>query len=254
MIELLILTSCINPPKQSFLKLADSTERLAQTIESLKFYISSNAVKNIVLCDGSGFDFSHTNIAHLTKSKDINVEILSFVQDFSSVSERGKGYGEGEIMAHIVKYSKLFEKCQYFVKVTGRLKIDNIFVLSQKMDFSKTYFNVYPSRYIGCVDTRLYGMKTADYVKYFILAYKNVYDSLRMSYEFCFTDIIRINSLPICYFPEVPKIFGISGTNNRAYKLDAVYYAECILTKMNIMNSRFASYKILLVRTISKLF
>lgn len=252
MIDLLIITSCINPPQQAYLKLTDGNKRYAQTIESLKFYILSKMFRKIILCDGSDYVFDEEDVIGLAKSNNVELELLSFQQDFNMVKEKGKGYGEGQIMEYIVKHSMLFPSCSFFIKITGRLKVLNIIDLTLKLSSEKNYFNIYQSRYIGCVDTRIYGMSTTLFKNNFLNAYRNVNDFERRSYEFCFTDILKTNGIYYCCFPVVPQIIGFSGTGNIPYKLDSIYYIECILTKFHLMNTKFASYLILLLSCIKK--
>lgn len=253
MVDLLIITSCINPPQQAYLKLTDGKIRYAQTIKSLRFYILSKMFRKIVLCDGSGYAFEDVDIVCLAKSNNVELELLSFQQDFNMVKEKGKGYGEGQIMEYIVEHSLLFQNSSFFVKITGRLKVLNIVDLTLKLSPKKNYFNIYQSRYIGCVDTRVYGMSTTLFKNIFLNAYKNVNDFKRHSYEFCFTDILKTYGIQYSCFPVVPQIIGFSGTGNIPYKLDSIYYLECILTKSHLMNTKFASYLILLLSCIKKL-
>ena len=254
MIDLLIITSCINPPEQAYLKLTDGKIRYAQTIESLRFYMLSKMFRKIVLCDGSGYAFEEVDIVCLAKSNNVELELLTFQQDFNMVKKKGKGYGEGQIMEYIVRHSVLFPTCSFFLKITGRLKVLNIIDLVSKLSSSKNYFNIFQSRYIGCVDTRIYGMSTTLYKTNFINAYKNVNDTERRSYEFCFTDVLKSNCVDYSCFPVVPQILGFSGTGNVPYRLDSIYYLECLLTNIHLMNTKFASYLILLLSCIKKIF
>lgn len=245
MIDLLVVTSCINPRQQKNLQLFDPEERYQQTIECLKFFIDSAMFKSIVVCDGSGYNFAQNEIKKYSEEKKIELELLSFQQDFSKVEKLGKGYGEGEIMKYIVDNSRLFKKSHFFLKITGRLRVINIKEICQKISSGKVYFNIIPARYIGCVDTRLYGMNTEIYIRYFIDTYKAVNEQEHKSYEYCFTDTIRENKIELHSFPVVPLYAGISGTNNTEYSPDIVYKVECLLTKVGIMNTFFAGIVIL---------
>lgn len=250
MIDLLILTSCIAPPKQDFLKLCDHEVRYNQTLECIKYFLNSKTFKRIVLCDGSGFEIKDQELENISITSNTELELLTFKQDFQKVKDLGKGYGEGQIMDYILENSRLFKSSSFFIKVTGRLVVENIKPLVDKLNSSNTYFNIYPSKYLGCVDTRVYAMPTSLYVGKFRACYKSVNDAQRHSYEFCFTDVINENRIKIHYFPEVPRISGISGTNNKPYRQDAVYYVECILTKLHLMNTKLAAFLIIIVRTV----
>jgi len=82
MTDLLIITSCIKPVKQDYLKLNDWEARYKQTIESLKFYVLSGCFANIVICDGSGFDLSEDDIVLFAQKHNVTIEALAFMQNF----------------------------------------------------------------------------------------------------------------------------------------------------------------------------
>lgn len=250
MIDLLILTSCIRPEKQSFLRLQDPDARYKQTIDCLKYYIENTDIKNVVICDGSGYDLTNDPIANYAGSHNVCFEALFFKQNSEKVNLLGKGYGEGEIMLYIKNNSVLFKRCKTFVKVTGRLIVKNIDVISHAIDAeNNTYFNIIPSLYLGCVDTRVYAMSKDSYISYFGEAYKKVDERKRQSYEFCFTDVINTNKIKILPFPYVPIIAGYSGTQNMKYKKDFIYYTSKIMTALGIMNSKFAAVVLLIIHS-----
>lgn len=254
MIDLLVITSCVNPPRQQFLRLVDSKERMMQTKQCLDFFISSRLFRNIVICDGSNVDCVDQDLINKAENNDVKLETLFFKQDFEKVMLLGKGYGEGEIMEFVVKNSVLFKQSTFFIKITGRLKVSNIRSLLMNINTSLVYFNIFPARKLGCVDTRLYGMPTDRFVHYFLTAYKQVNDNQRRSYEYCFTDVLHFNKLRFSPFAYVPVFEGFSGTENRRYSKDLVYWTEFILNDFGLMNTKFASIAILSSSLVRKIF
>lgn len=244
MVDLLILTSCINPPKQDFLMLTDQTERYTQMIDSIKYYITAGVFKNIVVCDGSNYNLENEEIRNNADINNINLEILYFNQDFSSVRKFGKGYGEGEIMRYIIENSQLYRKATNFIKITGRLKIININKIYHRLNPQNNYFNFFPATKIGCVDTRFYMIQKVIYESVLINSYKKVNDRLRNSYEYCFTDDLHNNNIRFYCFPEVPEFIGYSGTTNTRYGKDSFYHLENILTKLGIMKTKIGASSI----------
>lgn len=251
--NLLILTSCIRPPKQDLLKLIDSKKRYLQTVDCLEFYINSRSFKNIVICDGSDYNLSNESIVKLALENNINLEILYFKQNFEKVRMQGKGYGEGEIMKYIINNSKLYHDCYYITKITGRLKVLNIDIILKRLDLTKTYFNYFPAKKIGCVDTRFFVMSKHIYEKYLINSYEYVNDKSGNSYEYCLTDSLKEYKINPTPFPKVPIFSGYSGTTNATYRKDKFYYLELVLTKIGLMNSKFCAYLLLALNIYDKI-
>lgn len=249
MIDLLILTSCIKPVQQEYLKLTAYEERYKQTIDSLKFYIDYCNFSKIVLCDGSGYSFDNDLIVSYAEQRNVSLEILSFFQDFDKVRTQGKGFGEGEIMHYIVSNSKLYSESRNFVKITGRLIIENIVDIINKVKYSDgVYFNIIASRYMGSVDTRIYIIPCDLYKHYFNHVYNFVDDNKGETYEIIFGRTLKENKIRFYPLPEVPIICGYSGTDNKRYKKDSMYYLMYILTKVKLMNTKIAYGIIMLLR------
>lgn len=241
MVDLLVLTSCINPPRQNLLRLTDSEARKVQTIECLRFYIRCGVFSKILLCDGSDYDLTEIELFREAEKYNVELEMLSFQQDFDKVIKFGKGYGEGEIMAYLVNKSRLFQNSRNFLKVTGRLIIENITKIANAVNSSeKVYFNIIPSKRLSCVDTRVYVMPTSCYERYFLYSYQNVNDFVNYTYEYCFSDVIKNNKIKFQNLPEAPILCGFSGTDGKQYEKDSTYWIIFCLTKIGLMNTVFA--------------
>lgn len=254
MVDLLILTSCIQPTQQDNLKLLDWKERYNQTIACLKFYIESGAFSKILICDGSGYGLRDDAITKYASNHFVEFESLSFLQNQELVKMKGKGAGEGEIMAYIVQNSKLFKECSSFIKVTGRLVVGNIVELVGKMTPTETpYFNIMVSRVRGSVDTRVYGISTSMYANYFIDAYKNVDDNAGETYEIVFGRILKSNNIKYKPLPLTPILIGKSGTDNKAYQKDVTYYVSVIMTKIGLMNTNIALFVLGIIKVFTKI-
>lgn len=221
---ILIITATINPPAQDYLKVNNTGERLSQYKESLNFFISSGAFQKIIFCDNSGYLIDNDVLKEekeIALNDGISLEILSFIGNHEKVKEQGKGYGEGEIMEYILKESKILSKEDYFFKVTGRLKVENIERIVNK---SKSVIkdgicliNVPNHTMHEIYDTRFYGMPVSMYENDFLKAYENVDDQNNLFLETVFTKIIRENNLRHRNFPLYPRITGKSGTSGGEY-------------------------------------
>lgn len=214
-----IITGTICPDKEvGQLVLKDTIERLKQYEESIEFFINSKAFNKLIFCDNSNYDIKR--LEYLEKHAEVNgieLELLSFKGDAQGVKFHGKGYGEGEIMKYIVNHSKLLKNENFFVKITGRLKIDNIKEITEKLDPSKIYFNIPNRNRRDMYDTRMYGMPLSYFKKYFADAYHKVNDPKGIFLEYVYTDVVLENSFEVTNFPRYPRIVGISGSSGTVY-------------------------------------
>ena len=122
---ILLLTGCINPNGMPFTALNNKEERQNQYVEALHFYLSQTSYP-IVFTENSGTDIS---ILFQKEIESGRMEYITFMGN--QEKERGKGYGECEILKYALKCSKLINNSpdSRIVKITGRLIIRNINVI-----------------------------------------------------------------------------------------------------------------------------
>jgi hypothetical protein len=121
----LIVTSAIHPSENvPYLRLTDPQQRLFQTYCSLICWIRQRHITNIVLCDNTGTDHAFSGLAALAEQHNKTLEILVFRGDHEETCLRGKGYGEGEIMKHVIEHSRLLKEDTAFYKITGRIFVE----------------------------------------------------------------------------------------------------------------------------------
>jgi hypothetical protein len=88
---LLIITSSVYV-NSTFTKLVDPKEREKQYVDSFLFYINKSNFDDIIICDGSNFDFSVYNLIETGKLFNKRVEILFFEADKKKILIKGKGF------------------------------------------------------------------------------------------------------------------------------------------------------------------
>lgn len=237
---LAIITGTIKPNCElKQLCLRDEEERLVQYIECIRFYIKSKAFSDIIFCENSGYgiDIFQSLITEAKRNK-IRLEVMSFRGEQQKVIEQGKGYGEGEIMEYVFRNSSLIKDNDYFVKITGRLKIVNIKKIVKSLKDSRCYFNI-PNKVLKTFyDTRFYGMSKQKFEQYFKMAYLEVMDEQGIYLEHIYTNVIKKHDLKVMNFPMYPRIIGVSGTSGAVY--DYVEW-KCIIKDML---SKFNYYKV----------
>lgn len=128
----LIITSAIHPPaNMARLCLIDPGQRLLQTYCSLIRWIRETHITSIVLCDNTGTDHAFSELASMAERYSKTLEVLVFKGNHEQACLLGKGYGEGEIMKHVMEHSRLLQKDTAFYKVTGRIFVEGFNALHQ---------------------------------------------------------------------------------------------------------------------------
>lgn len=216
---LAIVTGTIKPNEHmKQLTLRDSQERCRQYEEALLQLIESKAFQKIVFCENSNYgveQFQH--LIEKAKENAVELETLSFQGNIGKACEHGKGYGEGEIMEYVFQHSQLLKSESYFVKITGRLMVDNITIIVSRLKRTRIYFNIPNRTQRGVYDTRIYAMPKKTFEEDFLEQYEKVMDSKGVYLEYVYTGILRENNYKVYNFPSYPRIRGISGSGGIIY-------------------------------------
>lgn len=200
------------------LTLRDENERFKQYEEGISFLLESRAFSKVVFCENSGLGTEKlSGLKDIASGENMELELLSFQGDAEKACIHGKGYGEGEIMAYVFSHSRLIQAEPYFVKMTGRLKVDNIGNIVKHLDPEKTYFNIPNRTKRDIYDTRIYGMPCPQFKKLFMDVYQQVMDEQGVFLESVYTKTIRDHKIQITNFPRYPRITGISGSGGSVY-------------------------------------
>lgn len=124
--DVLIVTSALQPPDGiPFVQMRSASDRWHQTLCSLASWIKETPLRRIVVCDNSGTSLPFEPIRQLAREHGKEMETLIFRGDVGKLSECGKGYGEGEILAHAFEHSRFLRETDSFYKITGRIFIKN---------------------------------------------------------------------------------------------------------------------------------
>lgn len=236
----LLITASIQPQEKNYVKLRNAKQRLVQYLDSLKFYIKNTKIKKIVFCDNSNYFFNKKEIFLLAEQYRKEIEIVQFAGDYGKIAQRGKGYGEGEIIKYAIENSKLLLEADYFIKVTGRIKILNIDKIKNDIDINKIYFNKSIIEYQS-IDTVIFGIPKKTYIKYFLHQYKKANDKRTNYIEHVIAKTILQHKLVIYNIPFYPDIEGVRGTTGTPYqenmKFEKLVY-NC-LSRFNLFNTKY---------------
>lgn len=220
----LLLTSSVIPIDLSG-RLNDPALRIKHTLESVEEWLLREPTLKIVICDGSGFDFSD-----LMKSRFpmVNIECLSFMNDSTQIAIHGKGFGEGEIIRYAIKHSKILQESEVFMKCTAKLWVANTQqCLSQwnEQFLCNAYFaDVFSFKKIKIkfIDTRFYITRKDIYLQYFVDSHSNLVNIYKESIEDVFLKVIINNGMRGVLFSTPPVVCGMGGGSGKYYKQGVV--------------------------------
>ncbi|GAA4785373.1 hypothetical protein GCM10023231_11570 [Olivibacter ginsenosidimutans] len=220
----LLVTSTVTP-MANFTLLDNIDKRLKQYEESLRFWIDHSPFVNIIICDNSSYPYAAFFVER-AKNKGKKLEILSFSGNADAIATFGKGYGEGGILEYVARHSILFQSCQGFFKITGRLQVPNIQRILRRFNPRTNYFMpalLKPRLFCNDVellmkrriDTRFYYCRKDDFLSHFMDAYCQVNDPQGYYLENVYYDVLR--QVRFTYFLPIPIIKGYSGSTAEPY-------------------------------------
>lgn len=225
---LLIITGCIQVAKDTpYVAIRDTEERLHDYLETIRWAIEETPFTDILFGDNSNYQLDALDEIHklfaLSKTRGKHFSYYSFQGNGLEVRLKGKGYGEGEIIAWLYENSPTMRKYEYYYKITGRLTIQNI----HKVQLSNKAENLFIFD-IGMrsVDTRFYKMKMKDYENFFKKAYQEVNDSENRVLEYVYFSTLTRHHLPFGRFNRSLEFRGKSGSSGTEYRDN--YHENCI--------------------------
>ena len=210
---LILLTACVKPEGNiTVLKINSPEVRLQQYKDALRYWIEKTPVTKIVFCDNSNYMFATDEFDELAKIYHKEIEFLRFQGNREKVVACGKGYGEGEIIQHFFEHSKLLVGEDYFLKITGRVTIENFSLLYPLLkEKPGNYFNaskIFDRR--KSANTVFFMANVSEYRKHLLSVYHAVQDDLGIVFEKLVRKALLDNNLANHNFPVYPLIDGVA--------------------------------------------
>ncbi len=175
----ILLTACVNPQGMAFTRLQDSNIRLNQYKAAINFYLN-NTDKQIIVAENTGYDFTNDFKEYVENNR---LECLTF--DGNNYNKiLGKGYGEALIINYVLNNSRLIEKNDLIIKITGRYIVSNIVqILSYIRNENYIYVNISKINGRFLCDSRLFVSPISALKEYFLPNKEMINDSLRCYFE-----------------------------------------------------------------------
>ena len=213
---ILLLTACINPGGMAYTVLDSQGERSEQYVEALRFYLSGTRFP-VVFVDNSGTDISNLFADYIRNGR---LECLTF--HGNQDKQRGKGYGEAEIIQYALDNSATLQNNpdERIAKITGRLVVKNINTVYL------THRWLFPRRTVFCAinsdlsfpDSRFI-MGNSAFFRTFLKASDRIDDSGGYYFEHALCDTLKHEThIPFSPFLVMPCIEGVSGSTGRQYE------------------------------------
>jgi hypothetical protein len=215
-----LLTSSVHVADQS-VNLKNPSLRIDHTLESIEHWLTLCPNVRLVICDGSGFDFSRIVGEKFPRAR---IECLNFQNDKKMVAYHGKGYGEGEIIKYAIANSSHLADSDWFVKCTAKLWVDNFSACIKEWNgqflcwaFFANVFSFKKTKF-AYIDTRFYVINKNFYLKYFSDAHLEVGGPEGRSIEDIFREVVLTNGMQKVIFNTPPVICGVGGGSGKYYK------------------------------------
>ncbi len=205
-----------------FTRLDGAEDRVRLTLMALEQWIEMPVDLQIVLCDGSGYDFSEVVAERFPHFR---IECLSFKNSFEKVSAYGKGYGEGEIIKYALENSVFIGNCNHFIKITSKFWVKNFPEIikhwNNQFQCEVCFENHKSIRHIRSlyIDTRFYIVNKDFYLRNLLNSYLDVRDYQGYYLEHSFRDTIVNKKLFFSkiLFPIQALVEGVSGSSGEKY-------------------------------------
>jgi hypothetical protein len=215
---LLVTSAAI--PTAPFVEISEPTARMRLTVESIRNWLVAFPNLGIVLCDGSGFDFTDA-LQEASVIDSERLEVLCFTNDQEKVKRQGKGYGEGEIVSYALRHSQLLRRAKVFAKCTGKLFVENYQPCTRgtvhSIRIEKSYKGRFSRAYDAC-DTRFYVVSAAYYRSVLEHCHQGVDDRRGYFLEHAFADALKKSGARGTDFAFKPQISGHSGSMACEYR------------------------------------
>lgn len=209
----LLITSAAYP-SAPVVAITDASERIKHTLEALRQWNRISPDLHIVICDGSGHDFT----PEIDREPTLNasrIELLSFHNNEELVRSQGKGYGEGEIINYALANSRILRRYSHFAKCTAKLWVDNfaqcVAKYNQIISLDKIYYSSRSLAYSQC-DTRFYLIRKDFYQEFFSNCHQHVDDCHEYYLEHAFADVLKTHKIRSSDCACQPLVFGYSGS------------------------------------------
>ncbi|MEW5984320.1 MAG: hypothetical protein AB1806_18360 [Acidobacteriota bacterium] len=137
--ETLVMTATFTAAATPYLVIRDEHERTLHYLCALVSWAQPKRVRRVVLAENSNTGFDFSRIVRFLEAAGKEVEVLVFDGN-THAAQRGKGYGDGEILEHVFAHSRLLRMGETFYKISGRVFVRNFDLVSELTTSAEAFF------------------------------------------------------------------------------------------------------------------
>ena len=198
--------------------LSDPNKRFDEYSKTIKKYLLETDFDNVVFIENSDWGFPEKDYIEIANEHNKKFEFIKRELNESEkkkLLEKGKSYGESDLIKYAIKNSKLIKQSKSIYKVTGRVFLLNSKkILKSHNDTSKFI----TKNKIGWSNTEFFQVNKEDYLKYLDNDLSIVDDYKKKSIERAWFDLMKNTNIKLTRFASYPKLSGsVAGTVNRKY-------------------------------------
>lgn len=229
--DTLVMTATFRAPHTPALVIRDEKVRTLQYLCALTAWSQTRHVKRIVFAENSNTTFDFAPVVRHLEAAGKDAEILVFEGNQGSATF-GKGFGEGVILEHVHRNSRLLREAGSFYKVTGRLFVSNFDAISEATTAPDAFRRKRwkdPARRPKVITT-FFKSSLTTFERRLLDAYKEVDDRTQTHIEHVYFD--RLSDLEGIDLGIKPVIVGEQASTGEVY---APYDAEIVATARGLM-------------------
>ena len=232
--DTLVMTATFRPAAGTpGLVVTDERERALHYLCALVAWAEASRVHRIVFAENSNTPFDFSPVRRYLDAAGKEVEFLVFDGN-REVGGLGKGYGEGEILAHLYRHSRMLSASPSFYKVTGRLFVSNFDALSEATTTVDAFHRKRPKEHRPRplkVVTTFFKCSRALFESRLLQAYAQVDDRAGVFIEHVYYNQLRDLELPP--FGVKPVLVGEQASTGRLY---GPYGDDIVRTARSFLN------------------
>jgi hypothetical protein len=228
----ILITTAAKPPKEiPFLRMTNVATRAVAAKAAIFFWMVQGA-KQIVIADATGTTLLNPDDLSMVREMGVQVEQVSYLQDNALVTQRGKGYGEGQLIKYALDHSSILREQESFFKCTGKVFCRNfptILEIVKRRNLSSIFWRFLDDRidHPPHADGRFFYVSRRFAEAVLIPAYLNANDSENLPAEH-FIFLALSNTLTSARAPR-PLLSGFAGGSGQQYFDLSLGYFDLVL-------------------------
>jgi len=185
------------------------------TAKAAVYFWAASGIKKIVIADATAQTLLGESEVVMLNQMGVEIEQIKYLQDNELVIRKGKGYGEGALIAYALEKSILLQSTNNFFKCTGKVYCRNFLDIFKIIEENNIQSIFWRDIFDNSIDTRFF-YTSKDFSRKFLLpAYENIDDRNGISAERCVSKVAHEHLKRSA--SKRPMLSGFSGSLDGPY-------------------------------------